>query len=339
MASLFGQMKGWEMPMPMPKPDVVQNQPIEPDGEDEHISHARHILSFYKFHVQGIDNLINHHDQEREARRKAEKAHRDALEQIKDELNQTREQLAATRSELETSTATSKKTKEALNTTEKKLESSKKELTTIKTQLQTTQADLSKTKDQLKTSEDKLQRATAELSTTNGKLKETTANLEDFTAERDNLKLAIAGLNRTIDRNKKDLKDANDGEKKANDLAKAKEDEKDAALQVRDEAETKFDNLLAKNGNAFIYDENRKLKDYYIEYAVYGGVVVKDQDVIDKLLKNAVDRKSFTVTDKFFGANPRTINTKDIFTVVYAVKGKGPFKIISKKEGEPMKFE
>ncbi|MCJ1466172.1 hypothetical protein MMC07_004791 [Pseudocyphellaria aurata] len=324
-------MKSWDIPMP--KPDVLQNQCNVSDDEDEHISHARHILSFYKFHVQGIDNLINRHDQEREARRKAEKELGGALKQIQAELNQTREQLAITCSELETSTAASKKTKEALNNAEKNLDLTRKELTTTKTQLQTTQADLSKTKDQLKISEGKLQRATAELSITNEKLKD----LEGVPKERDNLKLAIQQLNGTLIEKTKDLKKANDGEREANDLVKAKEKEKDDAFTARDEAQTKYGNLLATNGNAFIHQENRKRGDYYIEYAAYGGNVVTE-GVINKLLQHAVERRSFTIDDQFLCGGTKK-NTKDVFTVVYAVKGKGPFKIVSKKEKDTMKFE
>lgn len=329
-------MKAWELPMPKPD-NFVQNQPTCEDEHtsharhDEHISHARHILSFYKFHVQGIDNLINHYDQERDARRKAEKKQKDALEKIEVELNETREQLATTRCELDASTAALSKTKEASNATEKKLDATKKELATTKTQLQTTQTDLSKTKDQLHTSEGKLQRTTAELTTTNERLKGTTGKLNDLTTEHEKLRSAVQGLNKIISQKEKDLKAANDSEK-------AKEEEKDAAFVARDKAMADYANSLANPGNAFKTHEERTLGDYYIEHAVYGNTIIVDPGVIRKLLNKAVEHKSFDVTDKFFGAGSLT-SGKDLFTVIYAVKGKGPFKIKSVKEGEKMKFD
>ena len=65
---------------------------------------------------------------------------------------------------------------------------------------------------------------------------------------------------------------------------------------------------------------------------------MKDQAVIDKLLKHAVEGKPFQVTNSFFGGDPWRGTTKT-FTAVYAVDGKGPFRSISQQEGQSVKFE
>lgn len=347
MAPLFGQMKGWEMPMP--KPDILVKSPnIEPDCEDEHISHARHILSFYKFQVHGVENLIDHHNQSQEARGKAEKELKevqDALEKTKIELGETNKQLATTRNELKANITALNNSKEALKTTEKKLSATQKELATTqtnlnatKTQLQTTQADLNQTKDRLKTSEGKLQQTTAELTNTKATLKQTTAHLTEQTTRRENFEKSYMDGKKSYAALEDKLAEANKSQDEALEKANSLEKAKDAAEKNERNAQNELRDFRLKGVESFLNRPNRSRGKFYIEHATYGGKVINDQVVIDKLLSHAVEGKSFRITNEFFGGDPWKGPTK-AFTAVYAVNGKGPFRSITQKEAESAKFE
>ena len=67
---------------------------------------------------------------------------------------------------------------------------------------------------------------------------------------------------------------------------------------------------------------NRICGDVYIDEVMYGGVVVRDQKVLDRLLDLAASRASFKVTNDLMGGHdpwPRTTRT---FTAVSAFGGK-----------------
>ena len=70
----------------------------------------------------------------------------------------------------------------------------------------------------------------------------------------------------------------------------------------------------------------------------YGGVNIKNQSVINKLLEFAVNKTQFQVTNNLMGGDPWERTTKT-FTMVYSFGSEGPFRYYSCKEGKTAQFE
>ncbi|MCJ1470734.1 hypothetical protein MMC07_009381 [Pseudocyphellaria aurata] len=309
------------------------------DCEDEHISRARHISSFYKSHFQIIDNLICHHDNERRARLDAEERAA-SFERRFNESEAKRKDLS---SKLEANTADLKKTKENLQTTNQKLDATKKELTT-------TQANLNEITEKFNTSESKLHKTADDLKATKKTLQQTSNELKEAKERR---------VKETVELEKK-LAEANKGEKaaKADVLSLTKknndlEDRKDAAEERQREAERDAERKVDKarknlqaaedRANKFFRGSNRKAGKFYLDLVVYGGVEIENKAVIDTLLKHAVHGTSFTISNDLLGGDPWAKTDykgkPKTFTAFYAVNDQGPFESISQLEGQPVKFE
>lgn len=103
--------------------------------------------------------------------------------------------------------------------------------------------------------------------------------------------------------------------------------------------ETKKQLEQAEDRNkAFFHYHNRTRGDIYLEDIIYGGTVIRNQEVIDRLLQLAADRKAFKVSNELLGGDT-WVDVKKTFTAIYAVGGKGPFRSISQQENQVVKFE
>ncbi|MCJ1279852.1 hypothetical protein MMC21_007676 [Puttea exsequens] len=393
MAQVFGCMKGFEAPLPRMdtgvsgkgditvketsveskddevktfKPSCVfyKDDFREADCDNQHVSHARDLLSYYRFHVQGIENLIYHHDdvkrqyKESERSRKALaaeldktesdlKATKGALEQTHGKLVTTHKELASTKDTLAKSNADLNKTKETLSATENKLDASQKDLTKTRdalsktqAQLKETQTDFSKTKDKLESTILKLDQTNnalnhtkTELSRTEETLKSTKEKLSATETELTNLKNEY---DTDIKRLRENLKVANQGEKKAREEATELDSTRD---RLEGEVFDLKQQLKARGTTppAFLHYNDRTRGDIYLDHVVYGGKVITDKAVLNALLEHAKNRTPFTVSNTFMGGDPWRHETKS-FTAVYAVGGKGPFKYLNAKEHEETKF-
>ena len=118
MAQVFGCWKGTEIPFPendtiiTKKDPVVSERPVNSNDaagcDNEHISSARDLLSYYSLHVRAIGDLIGHHEDLERKLKESEKSAKtltDKLRKAAGELNGTRTKLAETEIKLKTTTS------------------------------------------------------------------------------------------------------------------------------------------------------------------------------------------------------------------------------------------
>ena len=360
MTAVFGQMKAFES---IKSHVTVKTQHVGDNSDCEHTQRARDLLAFYKFYVQGIEGLVDHHHHiehrldeteqrlresenryhESEQSRKALAARVEKMEKelktTKTELENTKDQLSSTRKELTSTKEILKTTQGELSASQKKLAETNANLQSTQTKLNSSQTELGETKDQLKATETKLQQTNATLASTKAQLETTKKSLSDSEAH---LNETESELSRIRERSKKSINELeaklakankeHDEEKRLNGVL---ETEKDTAERKQRQAEEDLEDKLA---TSYLHRPNRTRGDIYIDEVVYGGKVYTDQSIINKILDYAAKRTPFTINNDFVGEDPWPRETKS-FTVAYAIGGKGPFRYINVKEHDTVCFE
>ncbi|KAG8527189.1 uncharacterized protein KY384_008619 [Bacidia gigantensis] len=199
MVEVFGCFKGTEVPFPKndtittKNEPVVKETPIEPDCgacDSEHISHSRDLLSYYKFHVNSIENLINHHEEiERklkESDRKlkesetSRKALADRLANTENDLSQTKKKLAESDSNLAKESKKLKETEDRLKAHQDELKKTTKELVSTKNELAKANEKYQKLEVEAKAKDEKLKTLEAELRSKKTELADTKNRLEAY---------------------------------------------------------------------------------------------------------------------------------------------------------------
>ena len=301
-----------------------------PGCDNTFVSHGRDLLSYYRFHVRGIENLLNHHDEvERRLKEsgKSSKALADRLEKTEDELKESTQML--------------EKTEGNLASTLKELEDTQCELGNIKDQVERTLRKLSDTTDKLLSTEIKLEQVNdicngikLELKSREEVLKSTQVQLSGTQTELSDMQETYAKLdesyksaNERIDKLTTDLEEANKAKESADERADALQKKKDSADSETEKARKQLDDLRAKASasSPFLHHANRTRGDFYIDEVMYGGAVINNQRVLDLLLEFAVKDKEFTVTNDLMGGDPWYGVVKS-FTAGDAVGGKGPVR-------------
>ncbi|KAL6717709.1 hypothetical protein ACLMJK_005624 [Lecanora helva] len=367
MASVFDHMRAFSHT----KDILVKTQPVEDENDLDCLSHARQLLSFHKFHVHGIEGLVNHHDslerrfKESEDSRKAlasklNKTEKD-LKTTQTNLDTAKTDLARTRKELESKKSILKTTEQKLGAAEELLDETRSTLKSTEAKLSDTQKELGSTKDQLKDTDNKLKETTTKLTSTKTELeiagsklltaqKDLEKTRKEFSQHKEEFVDYKRDVKKDIENVESELKKANDGEKTAK-AQLAAEKERGSTLSNRNKSlEEVKDKALEKvrilerqlrdkssDDSAFIHWPNRTSDDIYLDEIIYGGVNISNQTVINRLLEHAANKTKFTVTNSLMGGDPWP-GTQKTFTMVYSLDGKGPFKYFSCQEGKDAWF-
>ena len=221
--------------------------------------------------------------------------------------------------------------------TQQALDGSKKALDATRHQLDKTTDKLKSTETKLDQTTDTLNKTKLELKSKDELLTKTNSDLERIKSEFDQLDSDHKDLKRSSDRtdvaNEKLIKEKEASDERANSLqVKFNKAEKDLAILTNEN-----NDLLAKRSSPFLHRRDRVRNGIYIDEVIYGGKVIDDKTIINKLLDRAANGKEFTITNDFMGGDPWRGETKS-FTAVYAVGGMGPFKYINQKENQKAKF-
>ena len=372
MAQVFECFKGPEFTLTPKdtkvKPDGVHVKETSIDADDEHVSLARELMSYYQSHVRCIGNFIKHHEDTQRRLKESEKS-RNALKDrlhnteedlrtTKAKLGETEGKLTNTRKELADTKSELSNTRKQLDSTRGKLSKTEEELKNTEKQLDSTRGELSKTADKLKSTETKLDQANTacnevklELKSTKELLSKTEAQLQGKQTELDELNGRYTELNDTYTDLKTSYDDVNENlSERTNELEtaitnlKAQEakatklyDEKTDADKKFNKCEKELNDFRAHKSQPFFTKSNRTAGKYYIDEVVYGGTVIENKSVLDAILKCAAEGKEFKISNKSMGGDTWQGETKSL-TVIYAVDGKAPMKYIHKKEGESFGF-
>ncbi|KAL8747781.1 MAG: hypothetical protein Q9190_000387 [Brigantiaea leucoxantha] len=352
MAQVFSGFKAANVPSPIKGNGAIIKETPLGDCSNEHLSNSRDLLTYYQFHVRAIEGLIKHHEEtERKLKEseKSRKALKDRLDNTENELGQTKAKLEETENNL---THTLKELRDSqcehkdTNKTTDKLKSTEKNLKQAKDGLNEMKHKFESSEGQLRDTQAKLSSLEEEKASLAERYKELNISKQKAIEERDEAnERADEADKRAGEEDKradKEDKRADEADKRAEEAkkrAKTLQSERDGFDQKAQAIQKQYDDLLkiSKSNSSFIHRSNRTRGDIYIDEIMYGGTVINDQKVINKLLDYAESNKEFTITNDLMGGDTWRGTTKS-FTAVYAVGKKGPFKYISQQEYQKVRF-
>ena len=264
MAAVFNQMKAYDAS----KPDVlVKTKAVDSHCDHKSSSHTRELLSYYRFHVQGIESLLDHHqsvekklDASEDKRKELEGncknlaakllSSEQKREDLTTKLEKTGRSLQSAEQNLDTTQKKLNETAATLKSTQTKLKDTEGALDWNKGQLRNCEIELGKTNDTLTFTQNKLDKTTSELETSNTNLTTTSEKLANTEKNLEDYKTSTQTI---IDRKAAELIKVNRLQKEAEEEVIQLKKEKreidaslDEAVNRRDELELQLANLPTK---------------------------------------------------------------------------------------------
>ncbi|MCJ1237616.1 hypothetical protein MMC14_005603 [Varicellaria rhodocarpa] len=126
----------------------------------------------------------------------------------------------------------------------------------------------------------------------------------------------------------RELRDREESSQPQADLSKLKADLSRLEAELKERAETL---------NTYLPPADKRNQRVYIHKVIYGGVVLENPEVLQRIQKVADSQSKFTVNNTNCGGDPWRGTTKT-FVVSYMTGGKGPMKYYCAQEGNTVEF-
>ena len=251
------------------------------------------------------------------------------------EITKLRESLAKTEKERDSEREKSAKTAEELTKVRGSLAKVEKERDSVKVSLENTTAELKKERENGAKIAIDLEKAKATSAGLEKDLEETKKELQEE-------KNAYEEKKTELEEKRKELKKARQAEHDAEESRNVLEEKRDKAVDELEaikgssKAQAEISKLRA-DLDTFLPPADKRNQRVYIHKVIYGGVVLENPEVLQRIQKVADTQSKFTVNNTNCGGDPWRGTTKT-FVVSYMTGGKGPMKYYCAQEGNTVEF-